>query len=61
MVLWKNMTSCDTDDVIPGKVSDLRRTAKSGVNIIGFLSKFQNTLFLAWVFAVKFLEKIATH
>ena len=52
MVLWKNMTSCDTDDVIPGKVSDLRRTAKSGVNIIGFLSKFQNILFLVWVVAV---------
>ena len=52
MVLWKNMTSCDTDDVIPGKVSDIRRTAKSGVNIIGFLSKFQNILILVPVVAV---------
>ena len=39
MVLWEKMTSRDTDDVIPGKVSDLTRTAKSDVNIIGFLSK----------------------
>ena len=61
MVLWKNMTSCDTDDVIPGKVSDLRRTAKSGVNIIGFLSKFQKIFILGRNVAVKFLVKIATH
>ena len=37
MVLTKNMTSRDTDDVIPGKISDLTHTARSGVNIIGFL------------------------
>ena len=37
IVLRKNMTSCDTDDVIPGKISDLMRTAKLAVNIIGFL------------------------
>ena len=46
------MTSCDTDGVIPGKISDLTRTAKSGVNIIGFLSKFQNILILVPVVAV---------
>ena len=40
MVLWEKMMSCDTDDFIPGKMSDITRTAKSGVNIIGFLSKF---------------------
>ena len=55
------MTSCDTDDVIPGKISDLTRTAKSGVNTIGFLSKFKNILNLEQNFAVQFLEKIATH
>ena len=33
-VLMKNMTSCDTDDVIPGKIGDIGRTAKSVVNII---------------------------
>ena len=37
MVLRKNMTSRDTDDVIPGKIEDLTRNAKSGVNIIRFL------------------------
>ena len=37
IVLRKNMASRDTDDVIPGKISYLTRTAKSGVNIIGFL------------------------
>ena len=36
------MTSFDTDDVIPGKIDDFTRTAKSGVNIIWFLSTFQN-------------------
>ena len=36
MVLRKNMMSCDTDDVIQGKIGDLTRTAKSVVNIIGF-------------------------
>ena len=36
----------------------LMRTAKSGVNIIRFLSKFQNILFLVWFVAVKFLVKI---
>ena len=40
MVLWKKMTSCDTDDVIPRKVGDLMRTAKLVVNVNGFLSKF---------------------
>ena len=52
MVRWKKITSCDTDDVIPGKFGYLTRTAKSGVNIIGFLLKFQNILFLVWVVAV---------
>ena len=61
MVLLKNMTSCDTDDVIPGKIIDLTRTAKSGVNIIGFLSKVQNILDLVRVFGVEVLGKIATH
>ena len=37
MVLRKNMTSRDTDDVIPGKIGYLTRNAKSGVNNIGFL------------------------
>ena len=39
MVLWKKMT-CDTDDVILGKLGDLVHTAKSAVNTIRFLSKF---------------------
>ena len=51
-VLWKNMTSCNTDDLIPGKHSNLTRTAKSGVNIIRFLSKFQNIIILGQVVAV---------
>ena len=46
------MTSRDTDDVIPGKIGYLTRTAKSGVNIIGFLSKFQNIFILVRVVAV---------
>ena len=46
------MTSCDTDDVIPGKISDLTRTAKSGVKIIVFLSKAQNMLVLVRIFGV---------
>ena len=37
MVSRKNMMSRDTDDVIPGKIGYLTRTAKSGVNIVGFL------------------------
>ena len=61
MVLLKNIMSCDTDDVMTGKISDLMRTAKSGVNNIGFLSKVQNILVLVRVFGVSFLEKIATH
>ena len=52
MVLWKNMTSCDTDDVIPGKYTYLTRTKKQGVNIIGFLSTFQNIFILVRVVAV---------
>ena len=52
MVLLKNMTSCDTDDVILGKIIDLTRTAKSCVNIIGFLSKVQNILDFVRVFGV---------
>ena len=36
MVLLKNMTSRDTDDVKPGKISALMRTVKSGVKIIGY-------------------------
>ena len=52
MVLSKNMTSRDTDDVIPGKIRYLTRTAKSGVNVIGFLSKFQNIFFLVRIAAV---------
>ena len=43
-ILWKNITSCSTDDVIPGKIDDLTRTAKSGINIIGFLSKLPENL-----------------
>ena len=52
MVLSKNMTSRDTDDVIPGEIGYLTRTSKSGVNIIGFLRKFQKILILIRVFAV---------
>ena len=37
MILRKNMTSRDTDDVIPGKIGYLTRNAKSGVYIVGFL------------------------
>ena len=47
VVLWEKMTSCDTDDVIPGKINDLTRTAKLVVNIIGFLSKFKKIFSLA--------------
>ena len=36
------MTSYDTDDVIPGKIINPTRTVKSGVSIIGLLSKFPN-------------------
>ena len=50
--LLKKMTSCDTDDVIPGKIGSLTHTAKSDVNIIGFLSTFQNIFVLVRVFAV---------
>ena len=52
MVLSKNMTSRDTDDVILGKIGDLTRTAKSVVNTIGFLSKFQKISILVRVVAV---------
>ena len=48
----ENMTSCNTDDVIPGTMSDLRRTAKSGLNIIEFLFQFQNIFIQIWVVAV---------
>ena len=43
------------------KIGDFTRTAKSGVNTIVFLSKFQNILGLVRVFAVEFLGKITTH
>ena len=52
MVLREKMTSCDTDDVIPGKIRYLMRTAKSGVNSIGFLSKFQKIFILGRIVAV---------
>ena len=52
MVLWEKLTSCDTDDVLPGKIIDLTRTAKSSVNILAFLSKFQNIFILVSVVAV---------
>ena len=52
MVLREKMTSCDTDDVIPGKIGYLTRTTKSGVNIIGFLSKFQKIFILGRIVAV---------
>ena len=39
MVLRKNMTSRDTDDVIQGKIIYLTRNAKSGVNTFGFFIK----------------------
>ena len=48
----EKITSCDTVDVIPGKISDLTRTVKSGVNAFGFLLKFQNVLVLVQVCAV---------
>ena len=34
------MTSFDTDDAIRGKIFDLTRNKKTGVNINRFLSKF---------------------
>ena len=37
------------------------RTAKSGVDIIRFLSKFQNILFFVRIVAVYFLEKIENY
>ena len=46
------MTSCDTDDVITGKISDLTRTAKSVLNNIGFLSKLQKILISVRVVAI---------
>ena len=46
MVLWTNMTSYDTNEVITGKIDYLIRTAKSNVNVIGFLIKFQNIFFI---------------
>ena len=53
MVLMKNLTSRDTDDDIPGKIWYLTRNAKSGVNVIGFLlKKIQNIFILVWVVAV---------
>ena len=52
MGLSKNMTSRDTDDVIPGKINDLTRNAKSGVYVNQFLSKFQIILILVRVVAV---------
>ena len=52
MILWEKITSCDTDDVIQGQFRDLTHTAKSGVNIIGLSSKFQNILILVRVVAV---------
>ena len=55
------MTSCDTDDVKIGKISDLTLTAKSCVNIKRFLLKFQNILFLVRIDTALFLEIIATH
>ena len=61
MVLWKNMTSCDTDDVILGKITDLTRTAKSGVNINEFLSKFQNVFSLVRLVVEEFLKEITNH
>ena len=48
----EKMTSRDTDDVIPGKINDLTRTAKSGVNIIAFLSKFQKVFIFVRVVVV---------
>ena len=48
----EKMTSYDTDDVIPGKIGYLTRTAKSVVNINGFSSKFQKVFILVQVAAV---------
>ena len=47
MVLSKNMTSRDTDDVIPGKIRFLTRTAKSGVNIFWILMKISEYLYFS--------------
>ena len=52
MVLRKNITSRDTDDVIPGKFGYLTRNTKSGVNNIGFLRKFHNIFILVRFVAV---------
>ena len=57
----KNMTSYATDDIKPGKISDLTRIAKLGVNIIRFLSKFQNIFNFVRVVAVYSLKEIANH
>ena len=57
MVLREKMTSYDTDDVIPGKIRYLTRTTKSGVNIIGFLSKFQNIFILVKSLLYSFWRK----
>ena len=40
MILGKIMKLHDTDDVKPGNICDHTRIAKTGVNILGFLSKF---------------------
>ena len=48
------MTSFDIDDVIPRKMDDLTRKAKSGVNINRFLSNFQMILILVEIVAVQF-------
>ena len=45
MVKWKNMSTSDTDDVILEEIGDFTRTAKSEVDKIEFLSKFQNIFF----------------
>ena len=51
--VWKkNMMSFDIDDVLRGKISDLTRNTKSGVNNNRFLSTFQNILILVRVAAV---------
>ena len=54
MVLWKNMKSCDTDDVIPGKKLRYHVYRKIRRKYFWIKKKIQNISILVRVFAVKF-------
>ena len=50
------------NDVVPGKIDDLKHNAKSHVNINLFLLKqIQNVFILIRIVALQFLEEIAFH